>query len=103
MTLTIERAKELALHHITLNRNFPKDDFPIIIDSKTIELEWCWVFYYNGKKFIETDDDFYSYMGNAPLLVDKFDETVNPLWNSMISIEQLINDYRSKKEYSEEE
>ncbi|HEY3333215.1 MAG TPA: YrhB domain-containing protein [Capsulimonadaceae bacterium] len=44
----------------------------IIVDSETIEKAYAWVFSYDSKLFLETEDFRYAIAGNGPLVVDKF-------------------------------
>lgn len=42
-----------------------------VLESRTIEEENLWVFFYNSKEFIETGDLSFSLAGNAPLVILK--------------------------------
>jgi hypothetical protein len=43
----------------------------ILCENLTIEKEFCWVFFYNSKRYIETGDFSYCLIGNAPMIIDK--------------------------------
>ncbi len=44
----------------------------VILDEKTEEYEFGWVFYYNSAQYIETGKFRYALAGNAPLIVNRF-------------------------------
>jgi len=52
-----------------------KDQFdPIdcaVLEDKTIEKSWGWVFFYQSKSFIETGDFREMLGGNAPIIVNR--------------------------------
>lgn len=43
----------------------------IIVDEYTIEAERYFIFYYDSKKYIETDDSSFALLGNVPILIDR--------------------------------
>ena len=47
------------------------DDAYVVVEEQTIEIPWGWVFIYNSQQFIETGDDQYQLMGNAPIIINK--------------------------------
>ena len=54
------------------NRSYPgvsKD--LVLLDEETIERPWGWVFFYNSKRFLETQDFLHALAGNAPYLVNR--------------------------------
>lgn len=99
MTNSLITAKEKILNFITENGAKLKEDPPVIIDEKTVELSWGWLFYYNGTKCIETGDDFYSYMGNLPLIYDRIRDEIEPLLEPPIKMKDLIKRYEAKHGY----
>ncbi len=42
-----------------------------IIHELTQEEQFGWVFYYDSKKFIDTEDPKFAVGGNAPIIIDK--------------------------------
>lgn len=54
-----------------LNNDSGIDDIIEIIDRETIEKDYYWVFFYNTKKFLETNNLSYALAGNAPIIVNK--------------------------------
>lgn len=43
----------------------------ILIENKTIEKDYYWVFFYNSKRYIETGNMSYTLAGNGPIIIDK--------------------------------
>jgi len=43
----------------------------IIVDEHTIEDERYFIFFYDSKKYIETDDYSSALLGNIPILIDR--------------------------------
>lgn len=67
-----EEARKLALEKILWNWNIENDE-PVIFDEFTIEKDFGWVFFYNSRKFVETEEFSYCLAGNAPIIVNRFD------------------------------
>ena len=67
-----ETAYNLALEY--LNKN-PKLEIAIL-DDKTIETEYGWIFAYDSKKWVETKIGGYRIVGNYPILVEKIDGSI---------------------------
>ncbi|MBO9491994.1 hypothetical protein J7384_16660 [Endozoicomonas sp. G2_1] len=52
--------------------NYVNPNIKLVIDEKhTKTHDFGWVFYFNDKKFIETNNWEYALGGNAPIIVDK--------------------------------
>lgn len=43
----------------------------VIVDKRTREEDFGWIFFYNTKQFVETGDMQWALGGNAPLIVDR--------------------------------
>lgn len=97
--MTKEEAKEIAIQRITKGKIFPLDDYPVILDDETIEFYGGWVFFYNGSKCLETKDPFHSYIGNAPILVDKYKRTAEFIGSIECTIDESIRDYCIEQNY----
>jgi hypothetical protein len=67
---TIIEARAIADRLINQHTKL-KDDELVIVDSSTLEKRTAWVFFWNSKKYIETEDIQYAFGGNAPVLVYK--------------------------------
>lgn len=70
--VNVKQAQEIAIK--MLKETFQeKDNFPVIVEDQTIETSFGWVFFYNGKNYLETGNPMEMYIGNAPLIVDRND------------------------------
>jgi hypothetical protein len=80
------------LEFIQSNNLDLKDDELIIIDEATIEKEFGWVFFYQSKRFLETDIFSYQLSGNAPYIVNRFDGSFQ-ITGTGNEIEYYIKEY----------
>ena len=72
--IQIEEAKEIALKYINeINTNISLS----IMEEETISFEYGWMFFYQSTKFIETGDEKHLVGGNAPLIVDKINQSIH--------------------------
>ena len=57
----------------------PEDDVLelVVQDEHTIEGDFGWVFFYQSKSFLDTEDTSHALAGNAPLLVSRTDGSVH--------------------------
>lgn len=53
-----------------VNDRFEDDDELIIIDDEVIETDFGWVFCYDSKRFIESNELIYTLAGTAPVIFD---------------------------------
>ena len=67
---TREDAYRIALAEI--NRNCAPEYPAAIIDDRTIERDFGWVFYFNSKRFLETGDRNHSFAGSRLVIVSKY-------------------------------
>jgi len=49
----------------------------VLLEDKTIERSFGWVFFYDSRKFLDTHDRLHALLGNAPLIVDRRDGSVH--------------------------
>lgn len=42
-----------------------------IVEAMTLERSWGWVFFYQSRRHLETNDPIDALIGNAPLIVDR--------------------------------
>lgn len=66
-----------------------------ILEEKTIEFEFGWVFFYQSKKYIESGNLLFSLGGNAPLIVDKHKKQIFRT-GTAYPIEKYLDDYLIK-------
>ena len=66
----------------------PDEPF-VVVESQIIEKPYGWVFFYNSKSFVETGLLQYTLAGNGPVIVNKYDGTVQFLGSSEAQLEVL--------------
>jgi len=54
-----------------LNNWVLEEDSAIILEDKTIDAEFGWVFFYESKNYIDSGDYADMLMGNAPIIINK--------------------------------
>jgi hypothetical protein len=64
-----DNAKKIALEYVAERQAASNCELEII-DDLTQEEEFGWVYFYDSKKYIETDDPKFAVGGNAPFIVD---------------------------------
>ncbi|MBD2491579.1 YrhB domain-containing protein [Aulosira sp. FACHB-615] len=90
-----ETAASIVKEYIT--REIPvSDDELVIIHERTIEKQWGWVFFYQGKRWVETNDRRYKILGLYPIVIEKEDGTLNYL-TLLKTIEESIQAYEEKR------
>ena len=70
--ITEAEARNLAMEKILRDWTI-KNAEPVIIDEITIEKDFGWVFFYDSSRFLETKEFSDTLLGNAPIIVNKFD------------------------------
>lgn len=95
--IELERAKEIAYQKIGIDLSL--ENRPLILDDATLDFNWGYVFYYNGKMAIETNDSEYGYIGNLPILVDKLDGASQYVGGIGQIIDSQLEQYRVEKGY----
>ena len=90
-----ETARSIAQSHITSHYQAPGDEI-IIIDDKTIERDWGWIFFYQGKNWLKTNDKRYKILGLYPIVIEKKDSSLHYL-NGGKSIEECIKEYEIRR------
>lgn len=68
----------------------------MIIDSETIEFNFGWVFFYTSKMYLETGNNIYAIVGNAPIIVDKEDGSLH-ITGTAAPVEEYIKKYIESK------
>jgi Immunity protein 35 len=67
----------------------------VVLEEKTIEKEYGWIFFYDSMKSLEGDER-YLIAGNAPLIVEKNDGSVHEL-PSIPPLEDWIIRYEAQR------
>ncbi len=53
------------------------DDEVVVVEPRTIERDFGWVFSYESRKALETNDIRYALSGNGPIIVDRYDGSLH--------------------------
>lgn len=95
--LTHEQARELVEYELVAASGDSSHDHDklIILDEKTIERPWGWVFFYDSLQHQESGDIKYLLIGNAPYLVNRNDGSIHSTGTSS-PIENYIAEYESQ-------
>lgn len=67
--ISYEDAKRLAEEAINKNYNVAGDQL-MVVESSTIQKDYGWIFFYDSRRFLESNDESYLVAGNAPLIVE---------------------------------
>jgi hypothetical protein len=66
--ITLEDARELALATL---RTFKSSEELVLLEARTIEKPYGWVFFYQSRRFVETGDVLHALGGNGPLVIER--------------------------------
>jgi hypothetical protein len=80
--MTKDEARALAFSYVR-NRETEAGCDLVLLDSKTIEKSFGWVFFYDSKEHAETGDFRYALAGNAPLVVTRADGAIHETGTAM--------------------
>lgn len=89
--------KIMALELVSneLRRRSPSDDPFIVVENRTIEKDFGWVFFYNSKKYLETGASRFRLAGNGPVIVNRQTSNIE-FYGSNRPPEEIIRDYERK-------
>ena len=111
--LTYEAAKEIAQSHVQKMNESHVDYDPVylaylrkddptynqgkvtLVLTESREESFGWVFFYDSKEFLETDDFSKAIAGNAPVLIDKMTGELTETGTAH-PIEYYIGQYKAK-------
>jgi hypothetical protein len=68
--ITYEDAKTRVLKLINDAYNSSEDEL-IIREEATIEKKYGWIFFYNSRRYLETEEISYFIGGNGPIIVER--------------------------------
>jgi hypothetical protein len=91
-TLSMADALKLVLQRLQA-MTAPGTPFAIV-ESHTIEKPFGWIFFYQSKKFLETGLSQDKLAGNGPIIVNKYEGTIEFLGS--LTTWELISEYESK-------
>jgi hypothetical protein len=77
--------------------NSPHDPLELwLLDEHTLEEDFGWVFFYTSKLFHETGDYRYALAGNAPMIVDRSEGSIQPT-GTAYPISHYLAEYRHRR------
>lgn len=91
-----EFARRIAAEHLEEGCPNPSGVTPVILDSKTIERDFGWVFFYESKEYLDTREIGARMLGNAPIIVDRRDGSVH-VTGSAMPVERYIAEYERRR------
>ena len=81
----LKRLKELA----------PAGDRWVVLDDKTIEKPYGWIYFYNSERFVATGDPIFRLAGNGPVFVNKDTEAID-FFGSIPTLDVIMAEYEKK-------
>ncbi len=75
---------------------FPKESDILelgLVEEATIEGDFGWVFFWTTRAYLETEDDRYALVGNAPILISRRDGSLH-LAGTAYPIEVFIKNFK---------
>lgn len=91
--ITKQEAKELATEYL---RQRGWDDF-VIGDDSIIEEDFGWIFQYQSAEFLRTGNIYESFLGNAPVLVDRENGVIQST-GTELGIDYFIKVYKKYRQ-----
>lgn len=92
--LTNDTARLRAMEYLL--RQHPDGDVAIV-DAETMEKAYGWVFFYNSKRFLKTNNVSHAFAGNGPLVVKKADGSIHQL-GSAFDVEKTLQRFENSEE-----
>jgi hypothetical protein len=89
-------ARKLVLTQINEEYNIPGDEL-VIRDEKTIEKSYGWIFFYNSKRYLQTQEIHYLVIGNGPIIFERDSGNIVRL-TSACSANESIEDYEKRRQ-----
>lgn len=68
--MTQDEAQRIAAAYVASESEAAGVDL-VLLEERTVEKAFGWVFFYDTKEFLRTGDDFVRAVGNAPFIVDR--------------------------------
>ena len=94
-SLTQSQARELVARQLDAFPDYDDLGGCVILDEHTIERSWGWVFFYNSRKYVETNEFEHALFGNAPYIVNRFDGSMH-VTGTARPTEHYIAEYESQ-------
>ena len=80
-----------------MSENEHDEDKLVILEVLPIEKDLGWIFFYNSKAFVETKDPKYGVFGNAPIIVDKADGSLE-FTGTGRPYQEYVAEFRQRKQ-----
>jgi hypothetical protein len=93
--LNVTEARSLVQSYINSIYHVDGDEL-VILDEETIVKPYGWVFLYESRKFLETNNITFAALGNAPIIVEKENGTMTVLGTAE-PLEYYIEKYESQR------
>jgi Immunity protein 35 len=93
-SVPITKPQALEIAQRTISAMQPRHNF-VILEKKTVERDFGWVFFYTTKEYLETQDPKYLVPGNSPLVVNRMDGSTQFLSTST-SPAHAIDEYEKR-------
>jgi|GEM_PF-738824 len=93
-----DEARSLVLASVLKSWDIEGDE-PIILDDVTIERPFGWVFFYQSSKQERTGNSSYPLVGNAPIIVNRFDGSLH-VRGTARPTEEYVREYEARLEKS---
>jgi hypothetical protein len=90
-------ARRIVAEHIDEGWRTADGVTPVVMDDRTIEREFGWVFFYQSQEHLDTGDLGTVLAGNAPLIVDRRDGSIHPT-GTAYPVDRYIAEYERKRE-----
>ena len=92
--ITKEQAQKIVESKLAGMCQIPGDSF-VILENSTIQRPFGWVFFFDSKRYLETDNVNDAIAGNGPIFVNQTDGTVK-VGGSAKSVEAQIKEYEAE-------
>jgi len=92
--ISIDEAKKIAREYL-LSQDCEYE--LALLDEKTLTKEFCWVFFYNTKMYLETKDFRDMLGGNAPIIIDKVTGKITETGTAN-PIDDYVNEYEKDRD-----
>lgn len=91
-----EFARRLVAEHIEEGCRNADGVTPVVLDGRTIEREFGWVFFYDSREFVENGEFSARMVGNAPIIVDRRDGSLHES-GTALSVGDYIKEYEARR------
>lgn len=94
--LNQQEARERVLKYLNKSYHNSNDEI-VILDKHTVERAYGWIFFYQSKKFIQTENISYMLIGNGPIVIEKIDGKTHCLGSGYYKLEDEIRDFEIRR------